>query len=103
MVLTCGAYIHECLTTILTLQATATITQYLSQYSISDAYIPYSLKFSRVKIFEDFKGFCLTLNILISKFLVLLRHLLNSFPASGLRMCLYCNPSLRNQYASIQF
>ena len=55
MVLIGGAYIHECLTAILTLQAT--ITQYLSQYSISDAYIPYSLKFSRVKIFEDFKDF----------------------------------------------
>ena len=38
--------------------------------------LPYSLKFSRVKIFEDFEDFCLTSKILISKILVLQGRLL---------------------------
>ena len=40
--------------------------------------IPYSLKFSRMKIFEDFEDFCLASKILTLKILVLHRHLLNS-------------------------
>ena len=44
------------------------------------SYIPpvYSLKFSRVKIFEDFKDFCLASKILTLKILVLHRHLLKN-------------------------
>ena len=41
-------------------------------------YIPYSLKFSRVKIFEDFEDFCLASKILTLKILVLHRHLLKN-------------------------
>ena len=37
--------------------------------------IPYSLKFSRVKIFEDFEDFGLALKILTLKILVLHKHL----------------------------
>ena len=40
--------------------------------------IPYSLKFSRVKIFEDFEDFCLASKILTLKILVLHRHLLKN-------------------------
>ena len=39
-------------------------------------FIPYSLKFLRVKNFEDFKDFCVALKILLSKILVLQRRLL---------------------------
>jgi len=35
-----------------------------------DSHIPHSLKFLRVKIFKDFRDFCLALKILILKILV---------------------------------
>ena len=50
-----------------------------SQYSLNSSIdvglnVPYSLKFSRVKNFEDFEDICLVLKILLSNILVLQRR-----------------------------